>query len=74
VVLGHPPYSPDLDEDVRASVVHWFQQQPREFFAEGIHPLALHRIAACNTRGTICSDFTPLLRTIPKRVLFEQAL
>lgn len=25
------------DEDVKAIVVQWFQQQPREFFAEGIN-------------------------------------
>jgi hypothetical protein len=40
-----------LNEDVKAVVVQWFQQQPREFFVEGIRRL-MHQLDAClSTHG-----------------------
>jgi hypothetical protein len=35
------------DEDVKAVVVQWFQQQPREFFAEGINQQMPQRLSDC---------------------------
>jgi histone-lysine N-methyltransferase SETMAR len=35
-----------LEEDIKAVVVQWFQQQPGEFFAEGFHQL-VHQWDAC---------------------------
>jgi hypothetical protein len=36
VLKGHKFW---WDEDVKTTVIQWFQQQPKEFFAEGIHQL-----------------------------------
>jgi hypothetical protein len=43
------------DEDVNAAVVQWFQlqQQPREFFAEGIHRL-VRLLDACINAHECC--------------------
>jgi hypothetical protein len=40
-----------LDEDVKAAVMQWFQQQPREFFVEVIHQLACQWDACINIHG-----------------------
>jgi hypothetical protein len=62
------------DEDVKAAVVLWLQQQPREFFTEGIHWLVCQWGACLNafvrlflTASTLAS------RTILERISFEQA-
>jgi phage terminase large subunit-like protein len=36
----------ESDKDVKTVVKQWFQQQPREFFVEGIHRL-VHQWDAC---------------------------
>jgi hypothetical protein len=41
------------DEDVKAIVVQWFQQQPREFFVEGIHWLEVCGMPALAPMGTV---------------------
>jgi hypothetical protein len=43
-----------LNKDVRTVVVQWFQQQPREFFTEGIHQL-IHQSDASAPMGTFNS-------------------
>jgi hypothetical protein len=53
------------DEDVKAMVVQWFQQQLVEFFAEGSIDWYL------NAHGDFCT--TPS-NTIPEWVSFEQTL
>jgi hypothetical protein len=32
----------ELNKDIKAVIVQWFEQQPREFSAEGIHWLMSH--------------------------------
>jgi phage terminase large subunit-like protein len=39
------------DEDARAAVVQWFQQQPEDFSAEGIHQLVRRWDACRNAYG-----------------------
>jgi hypothetical protein len=62
-----------MDEDERAVVVQWFQQQPREFFVEGIHWL-VHQWNACfNTHGDLLLIASiPIPRKIPEWILFQQ--
>jgi hypothetical protein len=38
-------------ENIKPVVLQWFQQQPREFFAEGIHHLVLHSATCHSTLG-----------------------
>jgi hypothetical protein len=40
-----------LDEDVKAMVVQWFQQQVREFFVVVIHWLVLQLDICLNAHG-----------------------
>jgi hypothetical protein len=40
-----------LDEDVKAAVALWFQQQPRYLFAEGIYRLVRERDACLSSHG-----------------------
>jgi hypothetical protein len=38
-------------KDIKAAVVQWFQQQPREFFIEGIHWLVRQYEACLSVHG-----------------------
>ena len=39
------------ERDIKATVVQWFQQQPRELFAKGIHQLVCQRDACITACG-----------------------
>jgi hypothetical protein len=54
VLMGHVFGS---DEDVKAALVQWFQQQPRELCAEWICGLVLQWDACLSVHGTVSNDF-----------------
>jgi hypothetical protein len=43
------------DEDMKTTLVQWFQQQPKELYVEGIH-LLVHLWNACLTHGDCFND------------------
>jgi hypothetical protein len=76
-LFGHPlKKAPNdhrfgLDEDIRAVLVQWYQQQPKEFFADGIHHLVLLWVA-CPSPMVATFSSVYFSRTVPKQVSFEQ--
>jgi hypothetical protein len=64
-VLRPPPYNPNIsfpfqkgtkelqkqERDIKATMVQWFQQKPRELFAEGIHQLVCQKVACITACG-----------------------
>jgi hypothetical protein len=58
------------DGDVKTAVVWWFQQHPRDFFAEGIIGWCVNGMPASTPMGTIFNVFTG--NNVLKRVSFEQ--
>jgi hypothetical protein len=46
-----------LDTDMKATVVQWFQQQTREFFAEGTISWCVNGMPASATMAIIFNDF-----------------
>jgi hypothetical protein len=82
-VFNHPPYNPDLspcdfhvfgplkkfgsDDDVKAAVVQWFQQQPVGFFAKKCptgYLGAIFNSLCCFVQNNLPTDFisTSLIR------------
>jgi hypothetical protein len=58
------------DNDVKAVVVQWFQQHPKEFFVKGSTSWHVNRIRAYRTIFNTLYSFT---HSNPKWISFEQA-
>jgi hypothetical protein len=67
-----PVHMFELDDDMKATTVQWFQQQLREFSVEGCISQHVNVMPASLLTETVSTTSAPFTRTVPEQVSFEQ--
>jgi hypothetical protein len=66
-----PVHMFELDDDIKATIVHWFQQQLREF-SEGCISQYVNEVLVSLFMVTVLMASAPVTRTVPECASFEQ--